>query len=244
MTERCINRVKLVSGVGKNLDWIGGGGDRGWREEWGQEIIEREIVPCIHPGDKVVDLAGGEGRASMSMAMRGARVVVVDNDSSRLGEGDDIRKNAGAKRTTNIVSDIREINRNSIGGGVSVVIASDALNHLAKEEADLVIDQLPGLLNRRRGGFVYVNAPATDGPMFQEPEYFGAERIGPKTLQVVCGCSGELKQEVIPFYERGEIEARLALLGGNIVRTNLIERNNGGVLHEVVAEFRPGRVRK
>ena len=171
---------RLISGKGKNMDGIAGQGSYDWDEKEGQEIILKHVVSRVGPNDKVVDLGSGYGRASIPLAMRGAKVIAVDQDSERLKEGDEIRKKAGARRSTNIQADIRGVVRKTIKGGVRAVIASDALNHLPKKDADQVIDNLPKLLNTRKGGVVYVNAPATDSPLFQYPEYHGGERVGPK----------------------------------------------------------------
>jgi SAM-dependent methyltransferase len=232
---------QLISGVGRDMNYLAGGGGYGdWPDGWGQEIIAKEIVPRVRPGARVADIASGEGRASAPLALRGAKVIAVDNSPKRLNEGDELREKAGARRARSVESDIRTASRRTLGGGVDVVIASDALNHLPKEDADGVIDRLPSLLNRRRGGLVYVNAPSTESMLFEEPECFGAVRTGPKQVRAECSCSGELLDEEVPFYEAGEIEARLAMNGGQIIRANTFERNGGGVLHEVVAFFRRG----
>jgi len=86
---------------------------------------------------------------------------------------------------------------------------------------------------------IYINVPATESLTFQYPESFGATKLDDRTLEVECDCSGELKKEPIPFYTKGELQAMLALQGGNIIATNEIERNGSGLLHEVIAEFKP-----
>jgi len=230
---------RLINAKGKSFDQISASNEFGWDVINGQEIITRLVVPRVNPNDRVADVGSGCGRASMPMAVRGAKVVAVDNCHASLKEGDEIRTQAGARRATNVLADLRTLTRRQIGGGVRAVIASDSLNHLEKAEADAVIDNLPNLLNRKRGGVVYVNAPSTDSLLFIEPKYFGATRVDPRTVKIWCDCSGEYRKEYVPFFQPGEIEARLALKGGQILGTNRLEIDGGGVLHEVVAWFKP-----
>jgi len=231
--------IRLINAKGKSIDGISASGEYGWDEINGQEIITRLVVPRVNPVDRVADVGSGWGRASMPLAVRGAKVVAIDNCPASLKEGDEIRAQAGARRATNVLADLRTLTRRQIGGGVRAVIASDALNHLEKAEADAVIDNLPDLLNRKRGGVVYVNAPSTDSMLFQKPEDCGGKRVDARTVKVWCDCSGELREENVPFFQPGEIEARLALKGGQIMGTNRLERNGDGVLNEVVAWFKP-----
>ena len=233
-------RNGLINARGKNVDkFAGGGGYVGWDECWGQEIIERAILPRTRQGDLVADLGCGYGRASMPFAMRGIKVIAIDLNLSCLEEGDNMRKKAGARKVRNVAVDIRAISKKELKGGVNIIIASDAINHLYKGEADCLLDELPNLLNSRQGGLVYIDAPSTESFIFREPEWHGARRADRRTLIVECDCSGELKEEPLPFYAPGELQARLARRGGVILATNDITRGQDSVLHEVVAMFKP-----
>lgn len=79
--------IKLVDATGKNMDEIArGGGEFGWMEEWGQEIIHKEIISRLKPKDIVLDLASGDGRASNVFSMRNIPVITVDLNKERLEE--------------------------------------------------------------------------------------------------------------------------------------------------------------
>lgn len=80
---------KLIDATGKDMDIIaGGGGDIGWTENWGPEIITKEIISRIDSTDKVLDLGSGSGRASHPFSLRGIDVIVVDLNKERLQEGE------------------------------------------------------------------------------------------------------------------------------------------------------------
>ena len=146
---------KLVVAKGKEMDVLAGqGGDGVWQELWGQEVIHREILPRVKPGDKVLDLGGHVGRVSLPLAaIIKARVIIVDQNEEAMKHGWELREKAGMRvNIKRIVADVRGLRKKDMGGGASVVLASDVLNHMSKEDADTLIDNLPGLLNRRRGG--------------------------------------------------------------------------------------------
>ena len=191
---------KLVVAKGKEMDVLAGqGGDGVWQELWGQEVIHREILPRVKPGDKVLDLGGHVGRVSLPLAaIIKARVIIVDQNEEAMKHGWELREKAGMRvNIKRIVADVRGLRKKDMGGGASVVLASDVLNHMSKEDADTLIDNLPGLLNRRRGGMVYVNVPSTETGIFQYPEYHGARRVDERTIELSCDCSGELKDELM-----------------------------------------------
>jgi SAM-dependent methyltransferase len=230
---------KIISGAGKDMDNIAGGGGFGWTERWGQEIVTKEIVSRLQPNDIVLDLACGEGRASNCLSMRNIPVIAVDLNKQSLDEGRKTRKKAGSMKVTNIVADIRTLNKEKLKDGPTIIIASDALNHFTKAEADQLINNLPLLLNPNHRGLIYLNVPSTENSLFEYPELSGGERIDERTIRIICDCSGELKEEPMPFFAKGEIEAMLALLGGKIIATNQLVRNGEAILHEVIAEFKP-----
>lgn len=239
MTQIPDEEIKLVNATGKNMDDIAGGGGSGWIGEWGQEIIHKEIVSRLKPNDIVLDLASGNGRASNVFSMRNIPVITVDLNQKKLEEGREIRDKAGARKVEELIYDVRNLNKEKLGDGATIIIASDTVIHFSKSESDKFINNLPLLLNPNYRGLVYINVPSTDSMTFQYPEEYGATILDERTLKVMCNCSGELKEEPLSFYAKGELEAMLALLGGNILATNELGRNRSALLHEVVVEFRP-----
>ena len=231
---------KLKVAKGKEMDWVAGGGGYSWKVGWGQEIIQREIISRTKPGDRVLDLGGGEGRVSLPLAARGARVTIVDNCGDNIEYGEEQREKAGFNlKVKTVVADVRGLRKKDVGGGVKVILASDVVNHMTKADADMFIDGLPRLLNCRQGGMIYVDAPSTESGVFQYPEYHGATRVDERTCKVTCICTGEPKKELMPFFDSGEIEARLARQGASIVSANTFSRGGNTELHEVVAKFGP-----
>ncbi len=242
MTQIPDEEIKLVDATGKEMDEIaGGGGDGGWMEKWGQEIIHKEIFSRLKPNDIILDLASGDGRASNVFSMRNIPVITVDLNRDRLKEGSEIRDKAGIGKVTELIDDVRELSIEKIGKGATIIIASDTVIHFTKSESDKFINNLPLLLNPTERGLVYINVPSTESMTFQYPKYFGATVLDNRTLKIMCACSGELKEEPFPFYAKGELEALFALLGGNILATNELKRSESSLLHEVVVEFKPKR---
>jgi len=242
MTQIPDEEIKLVDATGKEMDEIaGGGGDGGWMEKWGQEIIHKEICSRLKPNDVVLDLGSGDGRASNVFSMRNIPVITVDLNKDRLKEGSEIRDRAGIGKATELIDDVRELSIEKIGKGATIIIASDTVIHFTKSESDKFINNLPLLLNPDERGLVYINVPSTDSLLFQYPKYYRATVLDSRTFTILCGCSGGLKEEPIPFYAKGELEAKMALLGGNILATNELRRSEESLLYEVVVEFRPKR---
>ena len=231
--------TKIIDGTGFNLDEIGGGGEQGWTESWGQELVVKHIIPRLEKDDIVIDLCSGYGRGSMPFSMRDTKVVAVDFSGKNITEGDEMRKMAGARSAERIVKDIKDLNNDDLDEEATIIIASDALIHFSKREADEIINNIPNLLKSNKRGLVYINVPSTESFLYLDPTCFGAEKFDERTLILECECTGELKEEFIPFYSRGELQAMLALQGANIIASNDIERYQGSILHEVVAEFKP-----
>ena len=239
MLQEPIQATGLINGAGKNMDLIAGGGGSGWKENWGQEIIAKEIMPRLKPNDIIIDLCSGEGRVSMPFSMKEAKVILVDLNKEKIKEGDKIRANAGVRKAERIIKDVQKLNREQLKGGGTILLAGDALNHFKKADADKFIKNIRKLLNPNKRGLIYLNIPSTDSYIFQYPEACGATRIDESTLEIICDCSGELKKEPLPFYKKGELQALLALQGANIIATNELEREDSSFLHEVIAEFKP-----
>ena len=234
-----LQNTEIIDGTGKNMDLIAGGGGYGWTEKWGQEIIDKEIVSRLEPDDVVVDLCSGEGRVTMPFAMRGTKVIAVDLNEKRIKEGDELRENAGARKVDKMIQDVKKLTREKLNGEATILIAGDSLNHFTKKDADKFINNISKLLNPNKRGLIYINVPATESINFQHFESFSAKKLDERTLEVECDCSGELKKEPIPFYSKGELQAMLALQGANILAVKEMERNGVGLLHEVVAQFKP-----
>lgn len=231
--------TKLVDASGKNMDIIAGGGGYGWAEQWGQEVIHQYIMPRVNSSDIVLDLGSGDGRASNVFSMRNIPVIAVDLNRKFLEEGREDREKAGIQKVTEIIDDVRLLKKETIGKDPTIIIASDTVIHFTKSESDNFVKGLPKLLDPNVRGLIYINAPSTDSMTFKNPEYYGATRVDARTLRVMCDCSGTFKEEPLPFYAKGELDAILASLGGNILTTKELERNGSGLLHELVVEFGP-----
>lgn len=231
--------TKIIDATGLNIDEIGGGGERGWQPNWGQEVITKYMLPRVNTDDVVVDLCSGDGRASMLFSMMGIKVVAVDISERNIAYGDMLRSKADSREVDSVIKDIKDLESESLDSKPTIILASDALIHFSKKEADEIIKKIPTLLDPSKRGLVYINVPSTDSYMFTYPEAHGADRFDERTLVVECACTGEYKNEFIPFYNKGELQAMLALQGGNIIATNEIERVPGMPLNEVIAEFKP-----
>lgn len=217
-------------------DFAGGGGF-GWNPMWGEKKVVQYIVPNIRPTQGVVDLAGAIGRVSFPFSMLGLEVIIVDIDSESMCQGNRMRERAGAKPARMLTADIRDITREKVGDHIGAVVACDALLFLGKTDADKVIATMPSLLGEE-GGCVFLNVPATDSPIYRQPENYGAGETGHKTLSVPVGChGGEIESG---FFEQGEVDAGLALRGGVIVANDTSGREGGSIVyHEVLARFSP-----
>jgi hypothetical protein len=231
--------TEIIDGTGLNIDKIGGGAEYGWSENWGQELITEHIIPRLNGDDTVIYLCSGHGRASMPFSMRETKVVAVDSSGDNITRGDEIRRMAGAKPVERVIKDIKDLNSDDLDGGGTIILAADALIHFPKKEADEIINNIRNLLNPNKRGLVYINVPSTESFLFQDPTCFGATRFDERTLIINCDCTGEFKDEFLPFYNRGELQAMLALQGANIIATNDLRRYQSSILHEVIAEFKP-----
>lgn len=231
--------VKVIDGKGLNMDEIaGGGGDVGWNEAWGPEIVTREIVSRMTTDDVVLDLCAGNGRASHPLAMRGAKVIAVDIRKENLEEGQKIREKAGMSKAKEMIENIKNLNESNLEEKPSIILLSDALIHFTKKEADEFLRSVPTLFNQNKRGLLYVNVPSSNSSILEYPEAYGATKVDEKTVIVMCDCSGELLEEPISFFDEGEVQGILALSGANILGTNNLTRNAGSLLYEVVAEFK------
>lgn len=231
--------VKVIDGKGLNMDEIaGGGGDVGWNEAWGPEIVTREIVSRMTTDDVVLDLCAGNGRASHPLAMRGAKVIAVDIRKENLEEGQEIREKAGMSKAEEMIENIKNLNESNLKEKPSIILLSDALIHFTKKEANEFLQSVPTLFNPNKRGLLYVNVPSSNSSILEYPEAYGATKVDEKTVMVMCDCSGELLEEPISFFDEGEVQGILALSGANILGTNNLTRNAGSLLYEVVAEFK------
>jgi len=231
--------VKVIDGKGLNMDEIaGGGGDVGWNEAWGPEIVTREIVSRMTTDDVVLDLCAGNGRASHPLAMRGAKVIAVDIRKENLEEGQEIREKAGMSKAEEMIENIKNLNESNLKEKPSIILLSDALIHFTKKEANEFLQSVPTLFNPNKRGLLYVNVPSSNSSILEYPEAYGATKVDEKTVMVMCDCSGELLEEPISFFDEGEVQGILALSGANILGTNTLTRNADSLLYEVVAEFK------
>ena len=60
---------ELLKSTKYRMDEIAGEGEAGWNLAWGPEVIHRILLPEVKPGDRVLDLCSGAGRASIPLAM-------------------------------------------------------------------------------------------------------------------------------------------------------------------------------
>jgi hypothetical protein len=209
----------------------------GWNSSWGEEMVFQHIVPNINTGQSVVDLAGAIGRVSFAFSMLGYEVTMVDINEYLMDRGNQMRKDAGARQARTLIADIRNISRDDFGNKVGAVLAYDALMYLEKEDADKAIGNMPKLLDSN-GGYIYLNVPATESPIYRQPGRYGAVRTGQNTLRVRTGCHGGSIES--GYFDFGELDARLALSGGEIINSETRNKGSGVVMcHEVMARFSP-----
>ncbi len=217
-----IRNNEIIVGQGREFDVFAGGGGYGdWQRSWGQEIVHRYLLPLVHPGDRVLDLASGMGRSSLPLVLYGASVVLVDQDGQSLDVAKEIFKSAGLDNQLEaaLELDMRTLSSQKLGR-FDFIVACDAIVHMGKQDGFFFIDSLPKFLNQGCS-FIYLTAPSTQSWSYSSfrnrvdlrPD-IKAEK---DTFLDLCNCSGTEKVEKIPFYFPGEIEARLEKAGGRVV---------------------------
>lgn len=220
----------------RDIDCIAGGGFSGWEGEWGEESLHQFVVPEINIDDEVLDLCCGEGRATVPLAMMGAKITLIDRDEKALGYAQEGYRESGlGKRLTRAVStDVMDFMTGTTKK-YDVVVAQYAVTHMRKSTGLDFISKLPGLL-KDSGGYIVVNAPSVFSWLYETLREYGT-KIEKETYEEYCSCSGEVKLEPHPFYNPGEIVTILRQHGGEILFSKDVEVSSGNYNRQVIAKL-------
>lgn len=234
-------RKKRLERAGNvRIDEIGGSGRNGWNGMWGPEVIHQHCTPRIKRGDQVLDLCSGYGRASIPLAMNGARVTLVDKDEKALESAEEVFLRSGlrSRLERTVQADARSVTPQMLGRRFRAIVVSDGIHHMPKPKAIRLVSKLPDFLSRK-GGVVYVNGPSKQCFTYDSVRA-SCRRIGPDTFEQMCSCSGEPKLEPLSFYGPGDMEIYLEERGGTVIhaRDRRVSRHNSSAVRDVVVEFK------
>lgn len=229
---------EFLKSTSKRIDSFAGDGSDGWNTNWGQEVIHKYLLPQVKPGDRVLDLCSGYGRASIPLVLKGAKVVLVDRDQEATDYAQKLLTQAKlTKRLETILNtDATKLDPKEVGR-FKFVIACCATTHMIKTKAAEFIGRLP-LFLQAGTAYIYVDVPSRSSIEYdlnRNGDY--GNRVDLDTYEEWCGCSGVEQMEPVPYFTPGEAEMILKNHNGSILSNKESEATPGNFNREIITRF-------